>query len=403
MTGRRSIFYSPVSIVTGAFVAWFTSYSYLYWYSHGGPKPLYSYLILLAFTLLWIVRSSRIPGWNYVGIRYFLIWLYAYLVCGIFSFFGSTKSDVALQKLINLAEMVLLAGAFVLLMSDKNRLRVVQFVFLSVSLFSVLMNLVDFLNPFFSKDPGRAAGLYVNSNISGTFIVLSMVAGITVLPRRLRLPYIAICGLGVLLTFSRSSWMVWAVSVFSLGIMGFFGAPKKHAGLTLIAVLLGAAGAGLLFSGQIGSYVENSSVSQYLTPNTSARLGIGQSVLSGQAASVRQQMIGASLGEFEKAPIFGHGIGYSAEWEHSVGPHNMYLLFMVEGGLTGLLLYVLLMCLLVSYGFGIGKIIGIQLILSSLFTHNFLEQPAFVIMFAFVIAHGYVRSMSPKINYQFAQ
>ena len=59
--------------------------------------------------------------------------------------------------------------------------------------------------------PGRRA-----VTIVAVLVAISMVLSCTILPRKLRLAYCFIVGAGILITFSRSSWLLWVVGVTGL-------------------------------------------------------------------------------------------------------------------------------------------------------------------------------------------
>lgn len=375
-----------------AYVLWLGSYVYAYVFEISGLKPLYTYFLLLGFTVLYVLyrgASGRpIMGSPDSRLYGFFGWLALYVVYGLFEFLRSTQDPVAVQVLITLGEEVLLAGAFAMLMSEPRRLRIIVAALAFLAVLGTVMNIWDFFDPVFSNVPGRAAGLYVNSNIAGDFIAMSMVGGLTAVRRNLRLPYLLFCGVGVLVTFSRESWIIWGLAVAWLGWQGYFGNVRRRLLMSVLAVIIGAGFTALLFAGQIGSLVANTSLQPYLTSNTAARLGIGASVLSGRATEQRLDAISDSLHEAASAPFLGHGLGYTTEWRYSHGPHDMYLLFLVEGGIPGLMLYLALVFMLWRAGVGLGRVMALQIIVSSFFTHNHLDQPAILIIITFVFAHG---------------
>lgn len=388
----RSI--SLVDLLLLVFVLWFGSYAYLYIFGLGGPKPLYSYFLLLGFALLYVLtRIGMRRPWlikQDKWFRYFMAWLAGYAVYGAFEFLRSPTDAVATQALITLSESVLLAGAFALLMAAPRRLFAVAGAFAVLALVGTAMNVVDFVDPTFSNVPGRAAGLYVNPTIAGNFIALAMVAGVTVVPRRLRLPFVLLCGVGILPTFSRESWLIWGLAVVWLGWEGYFGNARQRLLMVVLAAVIGGGFTALLFGGRVGRLVANSSLQAYLTPNTAARLGIDAPVLSGESAEARQSLVFYSLDEAAKAPWLGNGLGYSSDWNYSAGTHDMYLLFLVEGGILGLALYLGLLVLLWCAGVGAGQVIALQIAISSFFSHNHLDQSAILMVLAFVFAHGAV-------------
>lgn len=376
------------------FVLWFGSYAYLYAFSLGGPKPLYSYCLLLGFAFLRLLHRSALHQSPLLRtdpeLRAFVRWLFVYLVYGSLEFVHSTQDSVAVQSLITLGEAVLLAGVFAALLSERDRLFTVTSVLAFLALTGSGAAVFDFLVPTFSDVPGRGAGLYVNPTIAGNFLALAMVGGMGAIPRRRRLIYLLACGVGILVTFSREAWIIWGVGVVWLGCQGAIGGLRSRQPIAVLTICLGAGCTVLLFSGKLGDLLADSPLQAYLTSNTAARLGIGSSVLSGDAASERKKVITVSIEEVEHYPWFGRGLGYTSEWRYLIGPHDMYLLFLVEGGVLGLAVFLGLIVLLWRAGVGGGRVIAVQIIVSSLFTHNHLEQPTVLMMIAYVFAHGAV-------------
>jgi hypothetical protein len=379
-----------------AFLLWFGSYAYLYVFYEGGPKPLYSYYALLAFTLgSWVYTASHsnreVSGGGSPATSPLLAWIGLFLAYGALEFLNSPQDFASREAFIILGEACLLTTSFFLFMRDKKTLRKAMAAFAFLALLGVALNIYDFLIPTFSNVPGRAAGLYVNPNIAGSFIAMAMVAGLSVIPSRMRIPFVLSCGLGVVVTFSRESWIIWGLAVFLLGWRGDLGSKRRRLLLASLAALIGLGFVVALFMGTLEPLVAHSPVMHYLDANTLARLGIGASSISGDAARVREEAISVSLRAFSRAPWIGHGIGYNSQWRYIAtlgGTANMYLLFMVDGGILGLALFLALIFLLWSSSQGLGKVVAIQFLVESLFTNNLLEQPAFLAMLAFIFSYG---------------
>ena len=380
--------YSSVhQILLPTFVLWFGSYAYLYIYEFSGFKPLYSYLLLLGYFVFWVLIRRNLQTLSDKGIQSLILWLGLYWIYGCLAFFNSSQSVNAIQTIITLGEAILLLGVFTLMFSEQFLVHRIQKVFAMLAVLSIVINCYDFAHPILTSVPGRAAGLYVNPNIAGQFIAMAMVAGVTVLPRHLRLMFVLVCGLGVLLTFSRGAWILWGLGMVWLGGAGVIIKACIRFLLVASASVIALGLIAFLFSGELGAILEQTGLSDYLDANTRARLGMTGSQLSDYAAQTRILLIWESIQIGKEAPIFGHGLGYTNEWRLPYQPHNMYLLFWVEGGLIGLLFYAGLMLLLLLNSVGIGKILVAQLIVAGMFTHNQLEQPVFLMFTAFAVAH----------------
>jgi len=384
----------PISVVDLAFVAfvlWFASYAYLFVFSLGGPKPLYSYVILvvvacLVLTLL-ILKNGRSSAIPYPTVA-FVAAMVGYLSYGHLSFIHSSQSAASVQGYVTLVESVLIALSMLVILWDARRIQFASTIFAVLAIFAICLNLWDFIFPAFSDVRGRAAGLYENPNMSGTFIVLAMVAGIGAVPSRFRSAFVFVCGIGVLITFSRGAWAAWFIGVGGLYLTRIIEIPSLK-GIVIASALLVTIG--ILIGGivtSIASVIDQLMASGLLTSNTAARLGIGGDVFSGFAAYDRLTVAGIAFEEFQEAPIFGHGLSYTAEWSYAARPHNMFLLMAVEGGLLGLCTYLGLLIVLWVGSSGIGRILVLLLVFSGLFSHNHLEQPTILLIMAFISVHG---------------
>lgn len=375
-------------------VLWFGSYLYLYAYGVGGPKPLISYFALLGATGLWLVGrvalTGRGPAVFDVWMKRFLIWCAIYFCYVAFSTSMLLLGYAPAEPLVLAWHFVSLTTAMLLLMADPRRLALAAQGFALLALAAVALNLYDFVIPTFSTVPGRAAGLYGNPTIAGNMIAMSMVAGLAAVPMRLRLPFMVACGIGVLVTFSRESWLAWAVAFVWVAHQGQVGGTGRLRLRTLVGLVIGGGVAVFVFTGGLGQLLQDTHLRTYLNANTLQRIGISSSVLSDESARERQYLITRSLEEASEAPVFGKGFGYtqSPEWGVMVRPHNTFLMMFVEGGVFALAIYAGLVVLLWQSSVGLGRVVVGLFIVTSFFSHNQLEQPALMLLVAFALAHG---------------
>lgn len=383
---------TPADAWLAFFVFWFGSFAAGYWFTVGGPKPLYSYIGLIIVAILFAAaRSASLRSLDIYRdkwIRRFLLWLAGYVAYGVLTFLESSQSLVAQQAFITLGEMVMLGFAFATLMTSPRRVRVASFACMLLALFDIGMNVLDFIHPHFSNVPGRAAGLYVNPNISGMVLAMVMLCGIQSVTARLRWVFVLACGLGVLLTFSRGAWILWGIAVVWLGLHTRTRNAKRKLAVITVSAALGLGFLLVVFSGALGSHLQNTSVAKYLDANTLARLGVGSSSLAGESAASRSDAAEFALQATMQKPLFGHGCGYVDEWGFPVGPHDMYLRFLAEGGVAGLLYYLLLMVLLWRASSGLGRILVLQILVANFFSHNMLDSPSVIVVITFLLAHG---------------
>lgn len=369
-----------------AFVLWIGSYTYLYIYQLTYLKPLYTYFALLGFAAF---RFSYAPNTLIIrgkGVQQVLVWILAFGIYTCSAWLISSHTETASQIFITWMESALILAAFLLLFCNTKKTDQIQMAFALIAIISVAINLYDFLFFNFSAISGRAAGFYGNPNISGRLIAMCMVAGISIVPRGMRLWYVLLCGLGVLVTFSRSSWLTWGVGFILLAWIGVIG-PVRYRTVSVFLIAIAAIIMfTLLFGGNLGEAVVNSPLTNYLNADTSTRL---EGRLDDNSARERTSIIKEGLEQGAKAPLLGHGLGFTREpgsgWSSRVSTHNMYLLFWAEGGVFGLTVYLWLIILLIRYSGGVGRVITLQYALAGFFTHNLLDQPASLMILAFAL------------------
>lgn len=369
---------------------WIGSYSYYQVFLSYEFKPLYSYELIICFTFFWLIAQrifhpARL-GLGDQGLRHIFVWIGLYALWSIITYSYSSQSSITTEALIIALETSALLACFVILVNHPVRVIELSIVFALLAVAGAAMCLWDFIEPAYSTVPGRGAGFYSNPTIAGEIIALAMVGGCMVIPRKMRWVYIIFCGLGLLVTFARASWLSWGVAVIGLTILGYAESEKRLRILpllfitVLIALIIIA-----LFSGATQEIINKLGLHQYLTIDTLRRLGIGSSSLENFSANTRWDVAKFALSMIREAPFFGYGLGYTSEWAIQVETHNMYLRLWVEGGLIQLALYIGLLVLLWNKATGLGKIMLLQFALNSLFTHNNLEHPALLLLFAFIM------------------
>jgi O-antigen ligase/polysaccharide polymerase Wzy-like membrane protein len=386
---------SPMETMLVGFLFWFGSYAPLFVFRTFGLKPLYSYIAMIVLAIFYSIARGAATGTLDIlrekRIRWFLAWLLAYVAWGALAFQQGSQSDIAIQVLITLVEMVMLGFAFAALMVNPRRLRLVGAAFVLLAIFDILIFIFDFFHPTFTKNPGRAAGFYVDPNVASYALSLIMVCAIESVPRRLRWAFVLACGLGVLLTFSRSGWIVWGIGVTWMGWQSDSRSGVKKLAIVAACLLLGVGFLVMVFFGGLGELLLNTPIGSHLDASTLARLGVTASSLSGHSADLHREEIWYSFREIGRKPLFGYGLGYVYEWELPIGPHDMYLRFFVEGGLCGLLLYLLLMALLWFTSSGVDRVLALQIVIASFFNHNLLEIPTVIMVMTFLLTRAGMR------------
>lgn len=365
----------------------YASYAYLYFWSVNiSPvKPLHWYIISIIGGVL-LVATHRACWFPHPRVARLLVWAVVFVAVVAASYFFSSQQEAALQVVINYYESAALLVTMVLLFQPEEVARRAVAALFLVVIFAIGMNFVDFFSSetmAFSKVAGRAAGFYVNPTISGKFLVFGMVLSQSVLPRMFRFPFCLSVGIGVLLTFSRASILLWGIAILALSWSEAFVLPRLRS-LAIVSCLLFALGSSLVGGLWVGAF-EIIGVGDRLNENTASRIGKGFIEQEDRSSQDRVLVAKAGLRLFLAAPVFGHGVGATRVWDSRVSTHNMYLLLGAEQGIVGILLIIWLLWVLWRQGSVEGRIVAILYFVSGFFTHNNLEQPAMQVVLALAI------------------
>lgn len=346
-------------------------------------KPLYWHLLavgLAGITIL--VRSDEVFARYPTAI---LVWIGVYLGQVLVGFLYSSQTEVNVEYFIYGLETAALLFAFLVLFLPVINSKVITHTLIVVVLFSVCVNYIEFLYPTLSNPVGRAAGWFENANTAGYVMSISMVLSCLAVPRKFRLAYCIIVGTGVLLTFSRSSWILWAIGMIGLSATGKVFSQARLASvfaigsLSLLVIYA-------LWSGAVLDLFFATGYDQYLDNNTVARLAGGESISQDASINTRIEMVRKSLTEFQQHPWFGAGLGATSEWLTINRPHNLYLMVAVEAGIFGLLVLLALIGILWTNVDSVGRVAVVMYAVSSLFSHNSLEDARLLCLIAIMIA-----------------
>ena len=246
-----------------------------------------------------------------------------------------------------------------------------------------MIMLFDFFNPGSltsfetpGYNIGRASGLLINANQAGYLLILSMVFIYSFCPKRIIQLALIIFIPTILLTFSRSSWL--------LAILAFTIFYKK---INISSIVFSIALLALISTLGLTLFLETSNLDAGTLikafDNIFSRLDVFSIFdLSSSSSSddVRNNLIFLSISEWSNSIFVGNGFGYTASWIIDQGTHNMHLLFLVEFGLLGYILY-LTVYLYFLYNFFIQSHKGLKklnlfiflfLFFGGFFSHTFL-------------------------------
>jgi len=362
------------------------SYAYLYFFNEEltAIKPAYWYMLSISAGFIYLFLSGKLKI-KFDSSLYMIAWAAILFLFSALSYTISIQPEAGFQTLISWMESLLLLILFIYIFQDEAILHFAAKSLVLVLFISVLINYYDFVFPgMFSKDIGRAAGMYENANISGGYLVFGMVISVWVFPKRMRSLYCIFIATGVIVTFSRSSMMMWAMAMLLLAWKNAFVVSRGPAIMSMFVLMLFLVLT--LVSGVWFKVFQAVGVDSYLSENAKNRIGGSFIEQKDNASLSRQYAAKLAWGLFIKSPIIGHGLGSTQEGNTAVGAHNMYLRLAVEMGIIGFIFIVALIVILWKSSSNVASIIAILYTFLSFFTHNSIEQVAMQIIIAMSVA-----------------
>jgi len=314
------------------------------------------------------------------------------------------EADPARAKLIqtDIQYTVLCA----LLGAALSTIKPIFYTFLFPLLSIILSSLVvfDFFNTgtLYSYDisgagavPGRGAGTFINPNRAGEAIVITLFMSVCFFSGRGLVFLLSICGIALLLTFSRSAIMAWFLI---LGTALYTNKLPRYR-YAVVAGLFCIAPAVLVM---LTNYVHSS---EQLTVDDSAnvleRLVFFRDFsLADDSARERGALLRAGIQTFLEYPFWGAGGAYTFVWAYGASTHNQVVMLCAEYGIFGLVLWVWLVIILWK-----GSYLGerdyhlsfvIIFIYFSMFSHNLFDSLYSLLAFTLISQKRKHPNTSPR-------
>jgi O-antigen ligase len=387
------------ALVAVLFLTNWPTYQYI---ARGGPIPLYYYVIPMVLIVPMMfaepvsaVRFVREPltWWFVFFVLSGLVWL---LVAQDFIEEASAQWRLRVLSFLFFYTITMLA-------SDSRR-RTIGWVIVGCVAIACAFNWIDVLRPHRfvpqgveGSPDGRGAGLFINPNAAGSFIVMGVIGSLGLIPARLRTLLFVGAIFGVAATFSRGAFVMITVAALGALVLKLI---KRSDGLLLVVALpLLVAGVSVSYD-----YAIDKSENRHVK-NIIQRLNWFQGE-DEEDLAVEGRKFGARQAweMFLDDPVVGKGPGATSLAVRQEGPHNMYLLLMAEQGVLGLFLYLSLVALLIRSGRrvirsavdeedrDVGRalvLFGVFMATYGFFSHNVLEEPFTMFILAFLVAGGF--------------
>jgi len=318
---------------------------------------LFSLLLLMIFSLIFLESRQ-------IGIKY----LFSHIYC--FTFYLVTINSLR----------VFLTPAFIQ--------TAYKMLLMSILIVSILMSLEGFFYYNFGQfniaSGARADGFFGNPNHASLILSLSyaMITQIeqSNLIKRIRfsrfLPLIVFIAIAA--SFSKGSMIGFIILFIYFALY-----DNKSFPIYLIPIfsLFFIFFDGIIYYLEFNELVHRNSLSRVFSQSTFF-----------DSLDSRLQVIPYALNEFSKNPLFGNGVGYNFIWSFDYASHNIFLLYMVDLGIIGLMI--------ISYFiYQIYKIYPpffLLFLVGCFFNHNILSVVEFYVLVAILTI---VKDLKTELDY----
>ncbi len=312
-----------------------------------------------------------------------------YLVVSIVSLATVSADAASIEELRKRVLSVLFVCMMYVIYQQKS-LTQVKYALLAVVLLSIGNNFYELLNPgaFGLVNSGRPAGFYLNPNKTACALVLGMLFTIDIIKKPHRWLYTLLVGMGVFTTFARGGIMGWIVCVAILIASRVISDKRRTVLLPMLVLFTFLVIANPLKL--LGGYFEGGMDSSY--SNVVSRLEQFQTPsLEDESARDRSSVAKYAWKMFGDRPFWGHGLSSTNKWTVAdISTHNMYLYYMVDHGVIGLMFLPGAVFAVIYRNRGEDERIvlcfGIFISLWGLFSHNVLEEKYILLPFALLAA-----------------
>jgi len=397
----RTLTTFPSIVAMAAFVGGFFSYYDFHLdYIRVLPFPAANVFLLglMAMVSVTLLRAAASNAVRQQLERLYLSHISVILaLCGIvlFSYVSSFVSTAFVEigpryVMYPAYDAVIVLLAMLLPFRDHHRVRFRRYVFVALV---ALMGSVfyDAIHPgTFSVVDTRAAGFPTNPNVTA-FVLVALCCVIVDFERidPIGLIALALTSVGVLATLSRGGMIMLAVLIVSYTIA--VARQKGRGRIRFFGTIAAVAGLGGLIMLGSSQLLQRASIFSMQSQNRGG-------MLTGQVAIVTPQesritLLRESWQLIHESPLWGYGAGYTYTLEQ--GPHNIYIHQWLNNGIGGLVCYLWLLIAVALVFWRRRSRAGLVFIgivsLEGLFSHNLLEERAFLVVLGVLLTRSYFK------------
>lgn len=373
----------------------------------------YQYFLSIAATFLFF---SDLPDYLFSAeiipiLPIIWIWVFAFLALPFFTKLKTIPKPLViamiLYALISMLSLATVSGdeasmkefklritsiVFVCLMYmlyEQKSLKHIKYVIMAVVFMTIANNFIELAIPkiFTELNTGRPAGFYINPNKSGCSLVLGLIFTIDIVKKQHRWFYMFFILAGILATFSRGSILGWLLCALFLTIARVLSEKRRTVVASAFVLVLV-----LALSNPIKLIADYAGGSDGASWDVLDRLEQFQNPsLDDDSAKERKAVVGYAMLMFGKHPYWGNGLASTHKWTVSeVSTHNMYLFYMADHGIIGVLFLpgAILAVIWKNKGQTVVQIgcFAVFMALWGIFSHNVLEERNILCLFSLLAA-----------------
>lgn len=292
-------------------------------------NPLTWIMVVAVMALPFYKKLATIP-------KPLIAWMLFYVGIALLSLMTVSADEISFTDFRAKVLSVLFIALMYVIFQQRSVTHV-KLTILFVLFMSVCNNIVELLSPrFFSEvNVGRPAGFYIDPNKTGCALMLMMLLSINIVKKPFRWIILLVAAVGIMATFSRGAILGWLICTLLLiiGRVVCDNRRKVIAPIVIVVVLL-------------ASLNPLQALTDYFKGDpTGANWDIVNRLeefqnpsLKEESASERQAVAAGGWLMFGNRPFWGNGLASTRKWMVSeVSTHNMYLYYMADHGILGVL------------------------------------------------------------------
>lgn len=303
-------------------------------------------------------------------------WILFYSMIAVFLLFYHGVNPDSLKEIGSRVFATLFLISAFLHFSSINNIKLIQKILFLFVLFSALSIVAHFIFPglFYSSISSRPSGTFSNPNQAAICLVLGMILCLESLSPKWKEYFILFIGLGVFLTFSRAGLLCY---LFSIIIFIYFNEIKFVNLIKFLIIPVSVVFILIIFNDYYSNYVitlNSRFFERFFTLSDRST----DSLLS------RLSPISYALEDINSHFAFGKGLGSARLPPYDeIGPHNIYLKHMIEGGLLGIITFPIFLWISIKKS-KLSFLIALPIVLGlwGFFSHNILDEPHIIILIA---------------------